>query len=78
MLREHFEEMLRLGSTSAQPNDYKEMLSDSHQAAWRIEQMLHQTNRHAFSETHVQALRNNWKTIQSNCIECHQAYRDNR
>lgn len=78
MLREHFEEMLRLGSTSAQPNDYKEMLSDSHQAAWRIEEMLHQTNRHAFSETHVQALRNNWKTIQSNCIECHQAYRDNR
>lgn len=78
MLREHFEEMLRLGSTAAQPNDYKEMLSASHQAAWRIEEMLHQTNRHAFSETHVQALRNNWKTIQSNCIECHQAYRDNR
>lgn len=78
MLREHFEEMLRLGSTNEQSNDYKEMLSASHQAAWRIEQMLHQTNRFSYSETHVQALRNNWKTIQSNCIECHQAYRDNR
>ena len=78
MLREHFEEMLRLGSTNEQSNDYKEMLSASHQAAWRIEQMLHQTNRLSYSETHVQALRNNWKTIQSNCIECHQAYRDNR
>jgi protein tyrosine phosphatase (PTP) superfamily phosphohydrolase (DUF442 family) len=78
LLREHFEEMLRLGSNNAQPSDYQAMLSDSHQAAWRIEQMLHQPNHPRFSETHVQALRNNWNTIQSKCIECHQAYRDNR
>jgi len=78
LLREHFEEMLRLDSTSEQPNDYQEMLRASHQAAYRIEQMLHQPLSNPVSDLHVQALRNNWKTIQSNCIECHQAYRDNR
>jgi protein tyrosine phosphatase (PTP) superfamily phosphohydrolase (DUF442 family) len=81
LLREHFEEMLRLEVTKTYPGEFTQMLEASQIAAWRLENMLHQPlarNSEQLSKEHIEALRNNWVIIKSQCIQCHQAYRDNR
>lgn len=81
LLREHYEEMLRLEVTKSYPSEFNEMLQASQLAAWRLENMLHQPiakNSEQLSNVHIEALRINWAIIKNQCVQCHQAYRDNR
>jgi protein tyrosine phosphatase (PTP) superfamily phosphohydrolase (DUF442 family) len=81
LLREHYDEMLRLEVTKSYPGEFTQMLQASQFAAWRLESMLHQPlarNSEQLPKEHIEALRNNWLIIKAQCIQCHQAYRDNR
>lgn len=72
ILKEHFVELLRLPA-ERRPEDYREMLSRSRDAASQMETRL---NQHPLTSKSVTALTEALSSIQSNCQQCHQRYRD--
>jgi hypothetical protein len=92
LLRKHFEEMQRLEGIGKYPEEFKQMLKESEQAAWFIESMLnpgfeqiavadagstaHRSELGRLDGGHRKALEINWGTIRANCTGCHQQFRD--
>ena len=76
LLREHFTELLRTPEVQSKPEDFKQMLRESEQAAKSLEDLLShwQPTSHEPSpppEVSMQA-----KRIAENCKACHVSYRD--
>jgi protein tyrosine phosphatase (PTP) superfamily phosphohydrolase (DUF442 family) len=76
LLREHYTEMLRTDEVKQQPEEYRQLLHDSEEAAQQMEDLLRQWQTASADRSPPAELAQLTARISNNCATCHEKFRD--